>query len=160
MSTAQKTLAGLLLAITIHGVMAADTSSHDEAIRKAVDYVRSLSTDCVLTDGYVCADRNSGPVSPMPDDRELPGEYLAAWAVAYRDFLRIDDLSDEQKDLRHYRVSFAAQGSDVVIDIRGLLLPRIEDGEPVGTLLAVFGRSTRYVISRRELQIVSRHFLR
>lgn len=147
-----------LLAAFIHTAMASDTTTHEEAIRKALEYVRSLPLDCVLTDGYVCAEADDESGAPVGG--EVPGAWMRAWEVAYRDFLSIEDLTAEQKDLRHYRVSFAEDGENVVIELRGLLLPWIENGEPAGTLLAVFGRSTRYVVSRRELRIVSRHFLR
>lgn len=152
------TTAGVLATVVITA-MATDTTTHDEALRKAIEYVRALPLDCVLTDGYVCAEPGEEPGAGVAGE-EVPGAWLRAWEVAYRDFLSIAELTSEQKDLRHYRVSFAVDGDNLVIELRGLLLPWIENGKPAGTLLAVFGRSTRYVVSRRDLRIVSRRFLR
>jgi hypothetical protein len=133
----------------------------DSAYERARAYVADLVPDCTWTDGYVC-------VAPVQDDfldreataRMVPGSILRAWDVCYRDFLAIDDLTEAQKDLRHYRIGFTEDDEHYIVLFSGLLLPYIDaDGKPDGVVNAVFGRSVQYRVSKQDLVIRQRLYL-
>ncbi len=131
------------------------------SLQDSIEYVRRLDSDCTLTDGYVCAEVDADEfVSAESLRRLVPGVYLQAWAACYQDFLRIPELSDEQKALHHYRIGFSEDAAHYIVLFNGLLLPRLEDGKPAGVLMAVFGRSARYWVDKASLRIVRREFLK
>ena len=133
----------------------------DSAYERARAYVADLVPDCTWTDGYVC-------VAPAPDrflDREatarmVPGSILRAWDTCYLDFLAIEDLTEAQKDLRHYRIGFTEDDEHYIVRFSGLLLPYIDaEGKPDGVVNAVFGRSVQYRVSKQDLVIRQRLYL-
>jgi hypothetical protein len=137
-------------------VMASDT-----LYERARAYVAELAPECTWTDGYAC-------VAPAQDDfldrdapsRMVPGAFLRAWEACYRDFLAIADLTEAQKDLRHYRVGFTEDDDHYIVLFSGLLLPHIgPGGKPDGVINAVFGRSVQYWVSKHDLTIRQRQYL-
>ena len=72
----------------------ANAMDHDSTLKNSMDYVRTLQDNCVRTDGYKCADeaaiREFG-------NAILPGNYVKVWNICYNDFLKIEDLTEEQK---------------------------------------------------------------
>jgi len=132
-----------------------------ESVKQSMRYVESLEEDCVYDDGYTCRDVDADDLTrPDPGRAWVPGPYLAAWSVCYRDFLGIGELSAEQKKLRHYRVAFGETAEHYIVLFAALLLPGLEDGEPVGVMRATYGLSTKYWVNRETLAIDKRLFLR
>lgn len=129
---------------------------------RAVEYVRGLTGDCTLSDGYKCAEiEEDSFLHPDSWKKMVPAIYLRAWEVAYADFQGIEDLTEEQKDLRHYRVGFTEDDGHYIILIDGLLLPLIrDDGRPEGVVQSVFGRSTKYWVDKKALQVTKRLFMK
>ncbi len=125
-------------------------------------WVEAHAPDCTLTDGYVCADINEDDFIGRRSSRlSVPGNYLSAWPVAKADFDQIEDLSPQQKSLRHYRIGFTENADDIIILFNALLLPRINaNGQPDGILTVTYGRSTKYWIDKKSLRIRKRLFLK
>ncbi|HSH43819.1 MAG TPA: hypothetical protein VK973_16985 [Arenicellales bacterium] len=132
-----------------------------ESVRQSMAYVDSLDERCVYDHGYRCIEAPGDDAAAPEAERLLvPGRYLEAWSVSYRDFLDIAEMNDEQKRLKHYKIGFSESDSHFIILYQGLLLPRLEDGGVVGTLRATYGISTRYLINKETLAIDERKFLR
>ena len=131
-----------------------------ESTQKSIEYVRNLQTDCVLDHGYRCIEIEEDNFLGLEADRRMvPGPYLTAWQICYEDFKTIPELTDEQKELKHYKIGFTQNESHIIVLFQGLLLPEIVDGKPVGTIRSVFGLSTKYWVDKRTLEISERLFL-
>lgn len=128
---------------------------HDSTLKKSMDYVLTLQDGCVRTDGYKCVDESAvaalGSVA-------LPGNYLKAWSVCYDNFLKIEDLTEDQKQLHHYNVRITEDKERYVVEFLGLLLPYIDQGDPASIITAVFGRSMKYWVQKDTFQISKRLF--
>lgn len=132
-----------------------------DSVRQSMEYVESLDDHCVYDHGYACLDPGGDDFAERGTDAGLvPGPYLEAWSVSYRDFVKIPGMSDEQKRLKHYKIGFAENATQYIILYQGLLLPRLENGEVVGTMRATYGISTKYWIDKKTLAIDKRLFLR
>ena len=133
----------------------------DEATKKSLDYVKNLQVDCVLDHGYQCMDiKEDDFLRPDSDKKMIPGVFLQAWEVSYADFKTIAELTDEQKELKHYKIGFTQNDDNFIVLFQGLLLPEIVDGVPSGIIRSTFGLSTKYWVDRRTLKINKRLFLR
>ena len=114
-----------------------------ESTRKSIDYVTNLQVNCVFDHGYRCVETEEDDfLSPHSDQNMVPGPFLNAWQACYEDFKKIPDLTDEQKELKHYKIGITQNDSHFVVLFQGLLLPEIVDGRPAGTIRSVFGLST------------------
>ena len=132
-----------------------------ESTQKSIDYVRNLRTDCVFDHGYRCIEFEEDDfLGPHSDQNMIPGPYLRAWQACYEDFKKISDLTDEQKELKHYKFGFTQNESHIIVLFQGLLLPEIVDGEPVGTIRSVFGLSTKYWVDKATFEVSKRLFLK
>lgn len=132
-----------------------------DSVKQSMQYVESLDGECVYDHGYVCREPSGDDLAaPGRDAAMAPGPYLEAWSVAYRDFAGIAEMTAEQKRLKHYKIGFAETGEQYIVLFQGLLLPRLENGEVVGTLRATYGISTKYWIDKQTLEIDKRLFLR
>ncbi len=128
-------------------------SKAEQAKAQAVEYVDGLAANCDYRNGYQCADAppeigksskafiaaidQSGTVSPM---------FLQTWPLAYDAFQNIEDLSDEQKQLKHYRIGFHYSEPLITIWFKPLLLPQIDQGEVVGNMRAHIGQDVRVIV--------------
>ena len=132
-----------------------------DTLQRSKDYVRGLSLDCTLTDGYECAKIEEDQfLRPESWRKMIPALYLPAWQACYEDFLQIPELTEEQRDLRHYKVGFTENERTYIILLQGLQLPYVdENGQRKGVVGAVFGRSVKYWVDKRTLRIVQRLFL-
>ena len=152
----QTTLAGLLLLTT-------ETSfaqTPDAATTRALDYVGNLNIECTLGDGYQCE-----PVSEMQltvePQRLVPAEHLEIWPLVYVDFKSMDELSEAQKQFKHYKIGFGEDAQNYIVILSALLLPEVnEAGETTGLLRSTLGKSMRYLIDKTSMQIVSRQYYR
>ena len=136
--------------------------AEQDDVAKARAWVEAHAPDCTLTDGYVCSDTTEDDFVGRRGNRlSVPGNYLLAWATAKADFDQIDDLAPARKALKHYRIGFTENATDVIILFNALLLPRINAaGQPEGILTAAYGRSTKYWIDKKTLKIRKRLFLK
>ncbi len=147
----------VLLLFSGGSVMAAEQAS----VQRARDWVAHQDFQCTLGDGYRCLE-----VAEKADTRPsagvvIPAVYLPIWALCYRDFQAIEDLTSAQKELRHYRISFQETAEYYVVEFRGLLLPAVDpNGQISGVLPAVFGRSVRYLVDKSRLQISKRLYMK
>lgn len=133
----------------------------EESTKKSLDYVKNLQVDCVLDHGYRCMDIAEDNFLGTDSDRKMiPGVFLQAWQVSYADFKIITELTDEQKELKHYKIGFTQNEDNFIVLFQGLLLPEIVDGVPAGIIRSTFGLSTKYWIDRYTLKINKRLFLR
>lgn len=150
----------LLIVLTLSSGVAKALTIQEDSLQRSLDYVRGLDSDCILTDGYVCANiEEDSFMQPESWQRMIPAVYLQAWQIAYEDFTRIADLSEAQKDLKHYKIGFTENDSQYIVVLLGLAVPYIdEQGKPNGIVSAVFGRSTKYWIDKRSKDIVKRLF--
>lgn len=132
-----------------------------ESVKQSMEYVESLNDDCVYDHGYRCTEASGDNFTEPESDRTLvPGPYLEAWSISYRDFLEIAEMTSEQKRLKHYKIGFAENDTHYIVLYQGLLLPMLENGEVTGTMRATYGISTKYWIDRTTLKIDERLFLR
>ena len=132
-----------------------------ESTQKSIDYVRNLQVECVFDHGYQCLEIEEDDfLSPHSDQNMVPALHLKAWQVCYEDFRKITDLTDEQKELKHYKIGITQNDSHFVVLFQGLLLPEIVDGQPVGTTRSVFGLSTKYWVDKATFEISKRLFLK
>jgi hypothetical protein len=136
--------------------MASDTD-----VERSRAYVRSLSDQCAYDDGYRCRP-GEPPVFEgwEADQRLLPGRYLAAWQISYEDFRQLEDLTAEQKDLKHYRIGFGEENDAIVVLYRALLMPRIEQGQPTEIMRVTFGQSIKYWVNIETGTVVKRLLLK
>jgi len=147
----------LLLSFSIPVMVSAEQNS----IQRAREWVTAQDFTCTLGDGYRCLD-----VAEKADTRPsagvvVPAIYLPIWALSYRDFQTLGELTEEQKALRHYRISFQETAEHYVIEFRGLLLPAVDtNGQVSGVLPAIYGLSVRYLIDKKSRKISSRQFMR
>lgn len=150
----------LLIVLTLSSGVAKALTIQEDSLQRSLDYVRGLDSDCILTDGYVCANiEEDSFMQPESWQRMIPAVYMQAWQIAYEDFTRIADLSEAQKDLKHYKIGFTENDSQYIVVLLGLAVPYIdEQGKPNGIVSAVFGRSTKYWIDKRSKDIVKRLF--
>ena len=130
----------------------------DALTKRSIDYVLAHPDSCTLGDAYVCQ-----PIEEMvviaDQSNMAPGTYLKVWPVAYNDFSALDELSAEQKDLKHYKIGFAENEKNYLVIFSALLLPQINAmDEPEGLLRTSFGKSMRYEIDKQSLDIVSRKY--
>lgn len=134
----------------------ADTS------QRSRNFVLDLHLDCTLTDGYACAGVEEDDfLSPGSMQRMIPAVYLNAWSAAYENFRELQDLTQEQKNLRHYKVGFTENDDQYVIVLLGLAMPYVdENGRPQGLTRTVFGRSVKYWVDKESNQIVKRLFFK
>lgn len=118
-------------------------------------YAATLVTDCVLTDGYVCESVIEDDfLSESSQARLVPAVYLPAWGAAYKAFNSLEDLSVDEKNLKHYRIGFTESGNDYIILFAALLLPaRIVNTAPEGVSTISFGRSMKFWINKKSLNV-------
>lgn len=132
-----------------------------DSVEQSRQYVERLDKQCVFDHGYVCRAMPGDNFGAPGRDRDMiPGAYLKAWSVSYQDFLRIPEMTDKQKQLKHYKVGFAENATQFIILYQGLLLPMLENGKVVGAMRATYGLTTQYWIDKATLAIDKRLFLR
>lgn len=149
-----------LITIVAYSGVASAITVQEDSLQRSIDYVNRLDLDCTLTDGYVCAGvEEDSFMQPASWQRMIPAIYMQAWQVAYEDFRQISDLTEEQKDLKHYKLGFTENDTQYIVVLLGLALPYIdEQGKPNGIVSAVYGRSTKYWIDKKSNEIVKRLF--
>ena len=141
-----------LAAIMPHTLYSMD---HTTILNQSLNYIQDLPDNCALADGYTCLDDAN-----IANTRTtaIPGNYLKAWSICYEDFLNIEDLTEEQKQMRHYKIFLSQEPNHYTVEFVGLLLPYVEQGHPVSVLTGVYGRSTKYWVDKNTFNISKRLF--
>jgi hypothetical protein len=148
-------LAGILCLIPALNVMA-----EQKSVQQSINYVLSLDGACIYEHGYVCAQNNEASL-PEQVRNAIPAVYLEAWAIALQDFKQIDDLTEGQKQMKHYNISFAEDKDTYIVSFDALLLPHIDaNNQPYGVMHATYGRSTKYWMNKDNLNIQKRLFMK
>jgi len=132
-----------------------------ESVKRSMEYVSRLDDRCVYDHGYRCIEVIEDDFTRENPGRPwIPGPWLQAWSVTYRDFLDIEEMSGDQKKLMHYKVGFTENETQYIVLYQGLLLPMLEDGQPAGVMRATYGLTTKYWVNKKTLEIDKRLFLR
>lgn len=141
--------------------MTVEAESPDADTQAAMDYVNGLTEDCVYDHGYTCADVAGDDFLKLEsEDRRIPGPWLEAWPAALTALVTNEELTTEQKTLRHYKVGFAEDEKHFIVLFDALSLPRIEDGEVVGLLSSSIGVGSKVWIDKKTLSVTDMKFLR
>jgi len=128
---------------------------------KASEQFAALPHACGLDHGYQCRDdEESDFLGLEADSAMVPAVYLSAWQQALTDFSEIEDLSDQEKQLQHYKIGFSENEAQYVVHFQALLLPAMKEGKPEGILRGTLGRTTRYWINKSTMTIDKRLFYR
>ncbi len=127
-----------------------------------IDFVKNASEDCAYDDGYVCREEvvEDPFESSESNDKMLPGAYLKAYSVAQADFASLNHLSEEQRNLKHYKIGFTENATDFIVIFRALVLPNLTDGKPDGYSHGSFGITTKYGIDKKTYAISDRKLYR
>ena len=149
----------LVLSLVFPGVSV--MAGQDKSTADAKAYVDQLPANCSYDHGYLCPDiEEDNFLSVDSQAAMIPARYLSAWQLAYRDFLAIEELSDQQKDLKHYRIGFTENETDIVILFQALLLPEVDNGKMTGVLRSTYGQSMKYWLRKDGDEIRDRKYLR
>jgi len=135
------------------------SQSDDQAIN---NYAATQVTDCSLADGYVCADISEDNfLSNQSLEQLVPAIYFPAWQAAYMSFKDIEDLTIQQKELKHYRIGMTESEDAYIILFSALLLPeKIVDNTPEGVTNITFGQTTKFWIDKQTLEVQKYLFYR
>lgn len=132
-----------------------------ESVKRSMEYVSQLDDNCVYDHGYRCIEiAEDDFTSRDPNRAWTPGPWMEAWSVTYRDFLDIEEMSSDQKNLMHYKIGFTENDTQYIVLYQGLLLPMLKDGEPDGVMRVTYGLTTKYWVDKQTLEIDKRLFLR
>lgn len=136
--------------------------AEQDSVTQAKNYVSSLKDSCSYQNGYSCADVKENTFMTREGMAQLmPASYLEASAVALANFKTIEDLSAEQKKMKHYKVGLTEDADHYIVYFNALMLPQLDaNGKPVGIMRVTFGRSTKYWISKKDLSIQKRLFMK
>ncbi len=145
-----------VVAITIASVLLGEIIMANESnpYQSSINFVENIDEQCTLTDGYVCLEVKTDDFSGNnPKQIVVPGVYMPAFIAAYEHFTNLKDLSNKQKNLKHYRIRFTEDSESYILQFGGLLLPRVKHGKPEGVILAVYGRTTKYWIDKKTFKV-------
>ena len=153
---------GLVASVVGTGVVqAADDPSIDvekilEAeLQRAHKFTETVDS-CSLGHGYICEDISEPDFSSVKvQDAMLSGNKLKAWNAAYGYFLELEELTDIQKNLKHYKVGILETDQSYTVRFQGLLLPSIdEQGERQGLMRASIGGSLEIFVSKNDFALL------
>jgi hypothetical protein len=126
-----------------------------------LSYIDELDSSCLYKDGYVCAeDGDPNFYSQEAQRAMLPAGYFKAWNPAYDKFLSLSELTDKQKDLKHYKIGFAQEEEQYVVLFSPLLLPYFEQGKANGLSTGVYGMSVKVWVDKKTLSVSKQLFLK
>ena len=128
----------------------------DPRYQESYDYALKVShkPGCVLDNGYVCSEEKE----KAPGISGIAGVYVPVLIRAYEAFKEIQDLTNEQKRLEHYKISISDNDTEFLVEFGALLLPKIKNGKPDGIILMSIGRSTKLWIDKSTLKVNKRLF--
>ena len=125
-------------------------------------YAETQVTNCTLKDGYVCEDISEDDfLSSQSQKKFVPAIYLPAWQAAYEVFQNIEDLTMQQKELKHYRIGMTESDDAYIVLFSALLLPqKIVDNTPHGITNITYGQTTKLWVDKESLQVTKYLFYR
>ncbi len=146
----------LIGCILSFSVMAKDNTAE---VRK---YAETQVVNCTLKDGYVCEGISEDDfLSAQSQNKFIPAIYFRAWEAAYESFQNIEDLTIQQKELKHYRIGMTESGDAYIILFSALLLPqKIVDNTPEGVTNITYGQTTKFWVDKESLQVTKYLFYR
>jgi hypothetical protein len=115
--------------------------------------VLALSLLCLFR-GAASAESQAKP-NTVAAPFEVSGTYIAAFEAAYREFLRISDLSKSRKRLENYRIRFTEDESNYYVKF----VPRLAIGDSAregGE--TTLGREVQFTVRRTDLAVVRRTY--
>ena len=104
----------------------------------------------------IVADESRFSLDNRRPEAIISGDEMQSWVICYQDFLSIEDLSDEQKDLEHYEMYFYDDEEYWVIYFVPKLLPDERKWRRLKRM--TFGRGTTYWVNKETMRIVKRLF--
>lgn len=130
-----------------------------ETIKK---YAETQVTNCTLTDGYVCENITEDDFLSVESQKQLvPAIYFPAWQAAHEAFQNIEDLTIQQKQLKHYRIGITESDDAYIVLFSALLLPqKIVDNIPQGITNITYGQTTKFWVDKDSLQVTKYLFYR
>jgi hypothetical protein len=134
---------------------------HNGMTNTAEAYVAALPDNCIYDDGYVCVEEATAETrftDEVDESGMVGGNALRAWNVAWTDFQKLPDLSEEQRKLKHYKVGFSRDRGVIIVVLRPLRLPYLEDGKPAGISRGTIGPGVKYWIDQDTFEISKRLF--
>lgn len=90
-----------------------------------------------------------------PNEIVLQGEFLRAYAIAYKDFIEQKDITDEDKILKNYTIGFINTKDAYVIHFRPNLL-NSKDAKKYNSMYA--GKIVKYWVFKNKFTIKDRLF--
>ena len=153
---------GLVASILGAGaIQAADNPSTDvekvlqSELQRAHKFIETVD-DCSLSHGYICEDISESDFSSVKaQDAMLSGNKLKAWYAAYGYFLNLEELTDIQKNLKHYKVGILETDQNYTVRFQGLLLPSIDaKGERQGLMRASIGGNLEIFVSKNDFTLL------
>lgn len=126
------------------------------------EYAKTQITDCTLADGYICENiAEDDFLTPQSLEKLVPAIYFPAWQAAYGAFKEIEDLTVQQKQLKHYRIGMTESDDAYIVLFSALLLPeKIVDNSPQGVTNITYGQTTKFWIDKKSLQVSKYLFYR
>ncbi len=150
----------LVIVVALLFVSCASIAEQSDALKASKQFA-SQRHACGLDHGYQCRSaEESNFLGLEADNAMVPAVYLSAWQQALTDFNEIEDLSEQEKQLQHYKIGFSENEAQYVVHFQALLLPAMEQGKPQGLLRGTVGRTTRYWINKSTMTIDKRLFYR
>ena len=155
-------MGGLLWALTVSMAHAGGESTIDvdevlrEELHRAEKYVETVD-GCSLGHGYICQQISHQDFKSIEvQDAMLSGNQLRAWNVAFDYFLNLQELTAEQKKLKHYKIGVLEGDENYIVRFQGLLLPSIDkNGNRQGLMRASIGASLEINVSKSQFSVQS-----
>ena len=111
---------------------------------------------CAMDHGYRCKPaENDDFLSSESQAKMVSGNFLKAWESSWQHFLSLDDLTPEQKQIKHYKFGFTESDQNYIVLFQALLLPHVADGEPLQVSSATLGRTIRFEIDKSSFEVVN-----
>ena len=114
----------------------------------------ALTSILVFSIGVFMADPN---VCNSSEPIVVDGTYLAAWNVCYKEFIQIEDLTEDEKELKHYSIEFSEDRDSYII----YLIPNLLSDNQIKKMNRIaIGRETKYWVDKATLRIRKRSFFK
>lgn len=124
-------------------------------------YIENLDSSCAYQDGYTCAEKTDPRFySKESHQSMLPAVHVQAWTVAYEKFISLKELTDQQKQLHHYKIGFAEQGQYYIVLFLALRLPYFDNGKANGVSTGSYGMSVKMWVDKQSLSVSKQLFLK
>ncbi len=149
------------LLVCLSSVLVTSAMASNKANDLKLDaFISGLDAKCAYTDGYQCHQSDPSFYSQQSQQALVPAAYLSAWAVTSAAFAELSDLTEAQKDLRHYKIGFAEQDDQIVVLFSAIFLPYLEGDKAEGVSTGVFGQSIKFWVDKETMAITKKLYLK